>query len=286
LRQEMAEQAEVTFARNLFGTISTQPVVYLDDYQAAPHDTLRRIPILPLPLPNPPERRQASSVSHEVIQITIKSAKPPQSYKLSVEPTDTIADIKSHLASEPGAPPVDVQRLLLKGKALADAKLLKEYSIKDGDTVNLMVKPGFEWDPQQSTRGVYNISAPPSSLPSLAPEPTPRSHHRIPSVVLSPSPNALTPLGDEKPVDIPLTLDSDTVSPQLQANIPISSYQSTVSQPEFWDALLSFLSGRFSTTDDAYIAFEEFLRASKGVLSANEIAKIRDHVGVVGMAGR
>jgi hypothetical protein len=48
----MAEQAELTFARNLFATISAQPVVYADDYQAPPHDTLRRIQILPVRLDN------------------------------------------------------------------------------------------------------------------------------------------------------------------------------------------------------------------------------------------
>lgn len=41
----------------------------------------------------------------------------------------------------------------------------------------------------------------------------------------------------------------------------------------------------FTTENDALLAFEDFLRASKGTLSASEIAKIRDHVGVVGMAG-
>jgi UV excision repair protein RAD23 len=41
----------------------------------------------------------------------------------------------------------------------------------------------------------------------------------------------------------------------------------------------------FSSDSDALIAFEDFLRASKGGLTASEIAKIRDHVGVVGMAG-
>lgn len=41
----------------------------------------------------------------------------------------------------------------------------------------------------------------------------------------------------------------------------------------------------FTTENDALIAFEDFLRASKGTLSASEIARIRDHVGVVGMAG-
>ena len=185
----------------------------------------------------------------------VKSLKPPQSYTLSVQPTDTIADIKSHLASQPGAPPVDVQRLLLKGKALADGKLLKEYNVKEGDTVNLMVKPGFDWDPQRSIK-IDTVLLPsvdtvpfPSSGSSLTPAPSleppqpkaSRSHQRIPSVVLSPSPNALTPLGDEKPVDIPLTLDSGTFGSPSQTNIPISSYQSTISQPEFWDGLLTFL---------------------------------------------
>lgn len=41
----------------------------------------------------------------------------------------------------------------------------------------------------------------------------------------------------------------------------------------------------FSNEEDALIAFEDFLRASKGGMTASEIAKIRDHVGVVGMAG-
>lgn len=41
----------------------------------------------------------------------------------------------------------------------------------------------------------------------------------------------------------------------------------------------------FSNENDTLVAFEDFLRASKGTLTASEIAKIRDQVGVVGMAG-
>lgn len=44
-------------------------------------------------------------------------------------------------------------------------------------------------------------------------------------------------------------------------------------------------SEEFATRSDASTAFEEFLNASKGQLTASEIAKIRDRVGVVGMAG-
>lgn len=156
-----------------------------------------------------------------------------------------ISDIKSQLATVPGAPPADVQRLLLKGKALADGKLLKEYNVKDGDVVNLMVKPGFEWDPskivaqapptlQTTTTTIENIT--------LIPE-QPRSrsgHGRIPSVVLSPSPS-LNPLPDEKLSDIPLTLDTSVIPPSIGA--PVNAlYHGTISQPAFWDHLYAFLS--------------------------------------------
>jgi ubiquitin-like protein 4 len=37
--------------------------------------------------------------------------------------------------------------------------------------------------------------------------------------------------------------------------------------------------------DDVSRAFEDFFCASKGTLTASEIAKIRDELGVIGMAG-
>lgn len=238
----------------------------------------------------------------------IKSLKPLKTYTLAVQSSDTIADIKSYLASQPGAPPVDVQRLLLKGKALADAKLLKEYNIKDGDTVNLMVKPGYDW----------NQSAAPSKLEIPVPEPVPSAeeptsttlepgtgpgrHRRVPSVILSPSPNTLTPLREgPPPIDVALSLDDGDILPPAHA--PPTPYQSVISSPGFWVDLLDFLrlakpssinvrvsltvlfSSRFATRSDVENAFEEFFRASKGSLTPHQIAKIRDHVGITGMAG-
>lgn len=184
-----------------------------------------------------------------LISIVFKSSKPPASYSISVQPTDTIASIKTLLASQPTAPPADAQRLLLKGKALADGKLLKEYSIKDGDIVNLMVKPGFDWNPTKPT------AAPPSPLssPSFAPSPSSmdqklspalnsdakphkRGHQRIPSVVLSPSRSSENLA--EKPMDITLTLDN--TSPSLPSET-LSTYHNTVAKPEFWERLHKFL---------------------------------------------
>ena len=180
----------------------------------------------------------------------IKSLKPLKTYTLAVQSSDTIADIKSYLSSQPGAPPVDVQRLLLKGKALADAKLLKEYNIKDGDTVNLMVKPGYDWNqaPQPPKVEIPASEPVPAPVPP-APEPPsttlepgttrPDRHRRVPSVILSPSPNTLTPLREGPPIDVALSLDDGDILPPAQA--PLTPYQNVISSPTFWSDLLDFL---------------------------------------------
>lgn len=273
----------------------------------------------------------ARRLAPTTVKITFKSLKPPFSTTIPVSPTDSISTIKSQIATQPRAPPADAQRLLLKGKALADAKLLKEYSVQDGDTINLMVKPGVEWDPtaaakpqqqEEASSAPLLFVAPPPETTTLSPRPgspppspgKKRGHSRIPSVVLSPTPSS--PL--EKPMDIQLvdgegfTLSADVPT---ESATPQTTYRAAVSQPEYWEKLLTFLrfvltTGRiaclchpwilstltelplssrsrseFPNRGDASIAFEDYLAASKGVLTASEIAKIRDFVGVSGMAG-
>ena len=46
-----------------------------------------------------------------------------------------------------------------------------------------------------------------------------------------------------------------------------------------------FYRNEFRTPADVHSAFEDFLCAAKGSLTASQIAKIRDQVGVIGMAG-
>jgi UV excision repair protein RAD23 len=305
----MAEQAETAFARTFLNTLSTQPITFADDYQQALELTLKKVPVLPISVPPPPERKEAeaSSSSSALISLTFKSLKPPASFTLGVHPTDTISAIKSQLAAQPSAPPADAQRLLLKGKALADGKLLKEYNIKGGDTVNLMVKPGHHWDPTAAVPSSTTTEPSPSST-SLAAMPTSDSsssnpfgsgsldpstrpkaggghgrHQRIPSVVLSPSPSTDTPGLVEK--DIMLTIDAGILPSPVAQNETQSTYHQTVAKPEFWEGLYTFLSKEFTTDADVHLAFEDFLCATKGSLTASEIAKIRDTVGVVGMAG-
>lgn len=185
-----------------------------------------------------------------------KSLKPPATFTISVLPTDTISAIKAQLSSEPCSPPPDAQRLLFKGKALADGKLLKEYNnIKDGDTVNLMIKPGYDWNPTATAPPLVSVS------PMLASSPEPlstrnsdpsatldpdarlkhggRKHQRIPSVVLSPSPSLESSGTVEK--DIMLTIDASVLpSPVLEPD-NMSTFHHTVAQPEFWKRLHVFL---------------------------------------------
>ncbi|KAI0066780.1 hypothetical protein BV25DRAFT_1835190 [Artomyces pyxidatus] len=296
----MAEQAELAFVKNLVNTLGSQPVTFPNDFQQAPENTLKRVPVLQIQpenneiavqvdVPPPPEHKKEEVAPITTVQVTFKSLKPPFSITIPVSLADPISTVKNEIAAQPHAPPADAQRLLLKGKALADAKLLKEYNVKEGDTVNLMVKPGFQWDPTKpaSPPEALSLAPPPVSEDSLSPTPPAgkkRGHGRIPSVVLSPTPTS--PMQEVQ--DIPL-VDEDglTVSAEMPADtaIPQSTYQTTISRPEFWDKLVTFLRSEFTTNSDALVAFEDFLNASKGSLTASEIAKIRDHVGVIGMAG-
>jgi UV excision repair protein RAD23 len=272
----MAEQAEVAFVKSFLNTLSNQPVTYKDDYRQPLEKSLKKVPVLPIALPAPPERKQQiSEPSVASIVLTFKSLKPPKSFTVQVQPTDSVQSVKALLASQPRAPPADAQRLLLKGKALADAKLLQEYNIKDGDTVNLMIKPGHNWDPNSTSIPVHNKE----NMTS-----TSQGHSRIPSVVLSPSPS-ISPMAPNKPLDINLTLDTSSIPTASSESTSLSTYHATISQPGFWDRLYSFLRTEFSSSNDALIAFEDFLLASKGTLTASEIAKIRDQVGIAGMSG-
>ncbi|KAJ7640695.1 hypothetical protein DFH06DRAFT_1214951 [Mycena polygramma] len=296
----MADQAEVAFLRVYLNTLGAQPVIYTDDYQQPPQNSLKKIPVLPIALPAPPRRTppSASSSSSTSLSLTFKSLKPAASYTLAVHPADSIATVKERLAAQPNGPPVAAQRLLLKGKALADAKLVKEYPLADGDTVNLVLKALPASTPASTTS--TSTSATPSTTdkdtpmsdaakpPTLSLTPSqvaaaahPRRHQRIPSVVLSPSPSSESPAGSPAN-DITLTLDAEGGGLPAEE---ISAYHVALAEPVFWEKLLTFLNESFPSPADAERAWEDFLRASKNTLTASEVARIRDHVGVSGMAG-
>lgn len=245
------------------------------------------------------------------VNLTVKSAKPPATFSISVSPTETIATVKGVIATLPGAPPAGVQRLLIKGKALADGKLLKEYNIAEGDTINIMTKPGYVWGTSVPAKQKGEMAPPPPPevrrpdslaipVPMEGIEPTGPSHNRsnsrsrthsrssstnIPDLVLSPTPPSTSPHMRTISQDVLLTVDSAAVSTPSTEPAITSSYQKMMTQPQFWVNLYAFLKNEFEKPDDASTAFEDFLLASKGNLTPNQIAAIRDAVGVHGMAG-
>ncbi|KAG8932225.1 hypothetical protein FRC01_000091 [Tulasnella sp. 417] len=109
------------------------------------------------------------------IPIVIKSTKPPLSFDFTVHPTDTVSRIKLPLEKEHlRAPTADSQRLLIKGKVLADHQLSKEYPIStDSSSPTLTTKPG-------STGAADTMQ-----LPSLTLSPTPSTDGQTPGVDLA-----------------------------------------------------------------------------------------------------
>ncbi|KAF8992643.1 hypothetical protein BDZ89DRAFT_1086129 [Hymenopellis radicata] len=261
--------AENTFVNTYIRTISSQPVTYPDNYAQPPSNSLKRIPVLPIDVPPVPERADKPGESSSDIELTLKSLKPAKSIVVTVKGTDTIADLKSKWDTGGGE-----VRLLLKGKALQDAKLVREYGFNGGDVVNVIVKaaPAPPAEPLPSK----------PSTPSLAIDTAPhiKKHGRIPSVVLSPSPSITGGPGSDdgrRTPDILLNLDGEG-----ELSKDVTAYHATLANPEMWEASAC---SEFHTNSEAQMAFEDFLRAAKGVLTASEVAKIRDQVGVIGMAG-
>ncbi|KAG9054544.1 hypothetical protein FS842_004816 [Serendipita sp. 407] len=315
-------------------------VVFSDTYQAPPDKLPSKISAFGLEVLPPPERKVAGASANltEVLNVTFKSLKPAYSVTLPIGPADSILTLKGLLSSQQSSPfsgstPAQ-QRLLLKGKALLDSKLVKDYEIKDESVVTVMMsapKPATTEATATTTTGptvgssnTMDLSladrdpVPPAGSPSLGATAPPGHKRRvsdIPAVTLSPAgtPGATTPLLQPIPLSteplthLPLnappsgagggTSSSKPGSIDLSA-MPIlintsqddSPYHQTMSNPQFWKELRSFLEQKFGKevggrTGDGDLAFEEFLRSAKASLSPHEIAKIRDEVGITGMGG-
>lgn len=197
------------------------------------------------------------------IALTVKSLKPPLSFTIQAQTTDTISHLKTLVAqSSPDAPPPDVQRLLLKGKALVDTKLVKEYSIASGSTLTLMLKP---------------TSTPAATSSSSTPAPgqggTAGGPPSLTITTETSEGTSSTPITDAN-IDIPPS------GPQPQ--VSSAAFHKTISDPQFWQRIHALCVGEFEEEGDADSAWESFLVSMKGRLSAGEAAKIRDVVGVNG----
>lgn len=201
------------------------------------------------------------------VSVTVKSLKPALQIPLTVSLSDSVADLKKAVADANALAPVpDLQRLVLKGKALADAKLLKEYDLADGAVITLMAK-----------------AAPPAPAPSQTASelgkgatmaPGRPSHLRAPSLTITTT--------DELDIDAEFASD---VSPEPPSPVSGANFHRTLSSPDFWHKVHALCQDEFATEAEADTVFDNFLMSVKNRLSASETAKIRDEVGITGEHG-
>lgn len=204
--------------------------------------SVRKVPLQP-----PPPVAESSSKPTS-LTLEIKCSKPALSFSLSCSSTLTIAALKQQLRTEnpETAPAVDDQRWLVKGKVLADTKLLKEYDLPT-KTITLMLKPGATYPPISAKE---EAAAPPLLRLNTS---------DIPPPVL---------VG---PVHDPLST---------------TAFQSKLQQVEFWKKTLEGLTLQFDGDRDAAVkVWETWFGASKHWLTPNLVAKIREEVDVLAMGG-
>ena len=213
------------------------------------------------------------------VNLTVKSLKPSLSLPMTVNLTDSVSQLKSLIAqASSSAPPADSQRLLLKGKALTDSKLLKEYDIADGAIVHLYFKAAAA----AISTPALNVADVPSSSTSTTPPPVDKSTSAPPSPA-PPSLTITTDVEDGPGISMPLT-NFDIAAPPTgpQPEITSATFHASIADPAFWQKIHALCVTEFEHGDEADLTWEHFLRAMKGKLSAGEAAKIRDVVGVRG----
>jgi hypothetical protein len=136
---------------------------------------------------------------------------------------------------------MEQQRWILKGKAMGDDKLLREFAVKDGDVVNLMI-----------TKAIVPIA-------KASDEP------EVPELTLTDS---------TKPS---ISIAIPAVASTASAATP---YDQVISSPELWVETLAMLRKHFGGTEEgehnAATTFEAWLSASIHHISASDKAMIRE----------
>ncbi|OWT35392.1 hypothetical protein C362_06961 [Cryptococcus neoformans Bt1] len=270
---------ERAFIKRYTESLAGYTVQYPADFSAPLHERPRKVPAIAIPVADPPsaDAMDVDAPSQDtVISLTVKSLKPSLTIPVTAQLTDTVSDLKTIISnSSASAPAPDAQRLLLKGKALTDTKLLKEYALESGATVHLIIKASSAAPFSAATPSISTSDAtiPPPS--SVAPHP--------PALTITTSVDESSEAG----TSMPLTL-ADQVAPPLgpQPEVSSATFHHTISDPTFWQKIHALCVSEFDNEQEANSAWETFLVSMKGGLSAGEAAKIRDVVGVWGMGGQ
>ncbi|KAI8885787.1 hypothetical protein K501DRAFT_245224 [Backusella circina FSU 941] len=157
-------QTELDFINLYLESLSNKSVRYGDDYmqRALPKPLkIKRVPVINNTIEEP---KPATNTTREVpentnkFEVTVKVLKPAKQFTIgNLTSADTISQLKQRIYQQQTIP-VQRQRLLIKGKVLADQKTLDEVSVKEGTTLHLMMTAAPTAAAAEVTTGRFGVS--------------------------------------------------------------------------------------------------------------------------------
>ncbi|BGP32060.1 hypothetical protein JCM10296v2_003839 [Rhodotorula toruloides] len=269
LLNEHELSAEIQSLRATVDLLASQKLRYPNNYVPPVEERHKRATLVNVPVCEPPTTTHGSddddAPATERLNLTIKSLKPPLTFTLAARPTATIGELKAELsAKEAEAPAPQAQRWILKGKAMGDTKLLKEFAVQDGTVVNLMVT-------KTTAPPAASTSSDPSDVPALTLS-EPSSSSNPPQVSLA------------RDLDhLPLTTSTSADNPQLAGES--DAFLSSVSSASLWQDVRNVCEARFDRKDEAQRVWEGMFAGAREWISPNDKALIREQVGYSAMGG-
>ncbi|BGP40066.1 hypothetical protein JCM10449v2_004024 [Rhodotorula kratochvilovae] len=216
----------------------------------------------------------APAPADQSLSLTIKSLKPALAFTLAARPTATIAELKAQLAqAEKDAPAPEQQRWILKGKAMGDGKLLREFGVRDGAVVNLMIT--------KAPAAPAPAAASPSPAASSSSPAVPALTLSDPSTSSAPHPTEVSLARDLD--SLPLTTSTSADHPELAGLSP--SFLSTVSSPALWQSVREAVEGHFGAEVEAQQVWEAMFSGAREWIRPNDKALVREKVGYSAMGG-
>ncbi|GJN89376.1 hypothetical protein Rhopal_002356-T1 [Rhodotorula paludigena] len=292
--------AEIQALKATADLLASQKLRYPNSYTPPVEERHKRPTLVNVPVCEPPSTSHddddAPAPGDQTVALTVKSIKPALTFSLAARPTATIADLKAQLyAAEQGkgAPTPEAQRWILKGKAMGDTKLLKEFAVEDGTVVNLMVtKP---------TAPAASSAPAPSSTPA-APSLVPAAS--VPALTLSEPGASTPPAPGTAPPSVPLAADLDALplSTSTSADGPAlagvsDAFLERVASPELWREVRGVCEAQFKEDgggaaaatsrgeQEAQQVWEAMFAGCRDWIRPNQKALIREKVGYSAMGG-
>ncbi|KAL9557826.1 hypothetical protein MBANPS3_001217 [Mucor bainieri] len=163
-------QTELDFINLYLESLSSKSVRYGEDYMSRTLPSplrIKRVPVAPVDIeekaPVAPAPANTSNANSDKIQVTIKVLKPSSQFTIGgLSLNDTVHQLKQRIYQQQSSLAVNRQRLLIKGKVLADQKTLAELSIQPDAVIHLMVTAA------PAAASTASTSTSPASSPNVA----------------------------------------------------------------------------------------------------------------------